>query len=526
MTALTGTLRLARLQVRTGWKGLLLGPVLLAGLVLAIAHSIVGLYPTAEARAAYAASNAIAPASAAFNGRWPDLDTLGGITTNEVGFLALLLFPTVASLLAVRHTRREEDAGRTDLVTAGCVGRLAPLAAGSLVVAVAMVLVGLLAFAGQVWVGLPSAGSGWYAASLALFALSFAATGLLAAEVSRDARTATGLSLAAVFGMFVLRAALDAGNRSLWWVTPSGWLPRVGPFGDPQVWPLVAYLVVSGFALGAAAWVAVHRDLYGGLVAARLGPATARAALATPFGLAWRLTRGAAVGWAAGVVAWGVSMGALSTEMTALLRANPQLLEALGIDRPEDVLTAMSATLAAVGAAALVVQGVLRLAAEEDSGRLGLVASGPTRRRAFWLAWGLVLAVEVLVVLVVQALAFGLTTWRVSGVLENLTASLQAALALGPAVMLVGAIGLAVRAAVPRLAAVAWLLVGWMAVVGFVGDALDLPTWARRLSPAYAVGRVPVDDPNVGVLGGFVGAALVLVVVSAGAFSRRDLRAG
>lgn len=527
-TLVTGTLRLARLHVRTHHKSLLLWAIVMSGVVVAVARSITALYPTTQDRIAYATTASVSSGAVAFNGRWSDLTTLGGITTNEVGFMGLLLFPTVATLLAIRLTRGEEDAGRTELLTARRVGRLAPLLAAVLVVALDLVLFGFLAAAGTVAVGLPLGGSIRYAVSLVLFALAFAGLGFLAAEVSREARTATGLGIGIVLGLFLVRAVIDGADWSASWVTPSGWLPQVRAFASEgsRWWPYAAYVVTFAVMLGAAGAVTVRRDLYGGVVAARPGRARARAWCTRPVGMAWRLTRGPFLGWLLALVVWGGSLGALAKEMTEAISASPQLLELYGVDRPEDFIAAMSLALAAIGASALLLHGVGRLAGEEDSGRLGLLASGRYARWRLWSAWVVVLGLEALVVLAAQGAALGAATAWATGRPGNVASSLEGAAVTMPAVLLVGAVALAVRAVMPPVAPAAWALVGWVAVVGFLADALDLPTWARRLSPVDAVGRVPIEDPRLGTLVAFSVAAGVLALVGAVAFARRDLRAG
>ncbi len=521
-----GTTTLLRLHARTGWRPLLGWPLGLAGLVVATGRSIVALYPGESDRLAYAASVSVSPGAVAFNGKWTDLETVGGITTNEVGFLGLLLFPVAGVLLAIGRTRREEDSGRIEILTARPVGRLAPLAAGALAVAASIGLFGVLSACGLAAVGLPPGGAIRYAALLASYALAWAGIGLLCAEVSRDARTASGLGLALVLAVFVAKAVIDGAGWRLAWATPMGWLPEAAPFGSARWWPYAALLALAAATTALAVLTAARRDLSGGLLAPRSGPAHGSARLGTPFGYAWRLTRGAALGWLAGLVVWGAAIGSLTADMTEIVRTNPQLLEVLGVERPEDLITSLTGTLAALGAAALAVQGVGRLAGEEDSGRLGLVLAAAGSRRRLWIAWGLVLVADIVAVLVVQALAFGATAWWATGAAGDLTASLGAALVLAVGALFVLALALAIRAVLPQAAGVVWAVIGWSAIVGFLAETLDLPGWARDCSPFHLVGQVPVDDPRWPAVGGLAVATLVLAVASVAGIERRDLRRG
>lgn len=525
-TAAYGTGGVLRLHLRTAWRTLLAWPLGLAALVLAIGRGIVALYPSAADRAAYAASATITPGAVAFNGRWTDLHTLGGITANEVGFMGLVVFPLAGVVLAVGRTRREEDSGRIEALTARPVGRLAPLAAAALAIACAVAGFVLVCAAGLVAVGLPAAGSLAYAALLAATTLTWAGIGLLCAEVCRDARTATGLGLGLILVVFVLRAAADGAGWDLAWATPMGWLPEAAPFGERRRWPYAALLALAAATTALAVLTAHRRDLSGGLLAPRPGPARAPRRLGTPAGYAWRLTRPSALGWLVGLAVWGGCIGLLTDDMTAVLRGNPQLLAAFGIERPEDVVTSLAIALGALGAAAVAVQGVTRLAAEEDSGRLALVLAAPVSRRRLWLAWAAVIAAEVAVVMVLQALVFGMGTWVGTGARENLVASLGAALVLTLPALAILAASLALRGLAPGWAGAMWVAVAWGSVVAFLAETLDLPGWARDLSPFHLVGEVPLEDPRWGPIAALALATLTLTAVAVVAADRRDLRAG
>ena len=96
----------------------------------------------------------------------------------------------------------------------------------------------------------------------------------------------------------------------------------------------------------------------------------------------------------------------------------------------------------------------------------------------------------------------------------------------GGAVLAVLALAALLRALVPGAWPAAWAVLGWVVVVAFLGDTLDLPGWARDLSPLEAVGRIPVEAANEAVVVAMAAAAAAGWVASALGFGRRDLRAG
>lgn len=526
-TQLTGSGIVVGAHLRSGWRGLLAWGSAMSALVLAVAWSISELYPTLADRRGYAESAGASAAVAAFNGRGHDLTQTGGIVGYEVGFMALVGFPILAIHLAVRFSRHEEDAGRTELVTAGRVGRLAPMAGAAATVGACLAGFVVVTGLGLQAIGLPVAGSWRYAVSLGLFAAAFAAIGLLAAEVSREGRTAYALGLSFVMVTFLLRAVVDGRGWDATWASPSGWLAEARPWGASwQWWPYAAYAASSVLCVLLALATAAHRDLNGGLVAARSGPAYGTAALGTPVGLAWRFTRAPLLGWLLGTATWNAAFGGLAGEMADIVESNPTLLDAMGLERPEHLVTTLALLLCGVGAAAFGVQAVGRLAHEESRGRLGLVLATRVPRSRLWSAWLGVTLVGTAAVLLVSTLSLGLVAAWSTGDGSGLGDTVGGGLALVPPVALVVTLAAALHGLAPRLAALAWVAVGWVTVVGLLGETLRLPGWSRDLSPVHAVGRVPVEDPNAGAL---VVCAVLAAALLAGGLARfrtRQLVAG
>ena len=59
-----------------------------------------------------------------------------------------------------------------------------------------------------------------------------------------------------------------------------------------------------------------------------------------------------------------------------------------------------------------------------------------------------------------------------------------------------------------------------------LAETLRLPDWARYLSPLYAAGRVPIDDPHHSALVLLTGLTIAMVAAAVLRFRARDLLAG
>ena len=297
---LTGTLGLLRLDLRRDRIVLPLWVLLLSvPLSTVYVASISGLYPETEQRAGLVASVMASPAQRALYGNIYN-DSVGATALWKAGVFHALIGVAVI-LTVIRHTRGEEETGRTELLDSCVVGRYAGLTAALILAFGASILTGLIGTVGLLGADVPPAGSVAFGAALAASGLVFAAVAAVAAQLSTSARTARGISFAVLGAAFALRAVGDAGNGVLSWLSPLGWSLQVRPYAGERWWVLGLHVTVIEVATAAAFVLRGRRDVGAGLIADRPGPATAAASLTGPFGLAWRLQRGSLLGWTVGL---------------------------------------------------------------------------------------------------------------------------------------------------------------------------------------------------------------------------------
>jgi ABC-2 type transport system permease protein len=92
-------------------------------------------------------------------------------------------------------------------------------------------------------VGLPTAGSVAFGLAWAGVGIAFAAVAALAAQVTRGARTATGLAVAT---LVVGDTASATGPAWLSWLSPIGWAQQLRPYAGDRWWLLA---ITIGFAI-------------------------------------------------------------------------------------------------------------------------------------------------------------------------------------------------------------------------------------------------------------------------------------
>lgn len=191
-----------------------------------------------------------------------------------------------------------------------------------------------------------------------------------------------------------------------------------------------------------------------------------------------------------------------------------------------DAMVALTASTVMVFAAAAGVQVAGTLGAEEAAGRAGRVLASPVRRTNWGLAaMGMSLG-WALTVLGAGAVAAGLGfSWALDDG-SWFGEAVRATLAMAPGVGLVAGLAMALTLVRPRLGAVSWALVVWALVVAWLAENLDLPDWARRISPFAWLGEVPLaawDRPAAAVMSVL---AVVVCAAGVGVLGRRDLVAG
>lgn len=520
----------------TGWGVLLrlalrrdrvMLPAWVAGIVLTVvstASSYERLYPTVADRAPIAAT-AGTGALRAITGPAFDLSTTGGLTAWRIAGLGAVLAALMSLLLVTRHTRAEEDAGRTELLGAAAVGRYAGPAAAASVAGIANGAVAVLSAAGLLSVGLPVAGSVALGAAIASAGLVFAAVALVTAQAASVGRAASGTAGALLGLAFLVRALGDSGPSWLSWLSPIGWAQQVRAFSGER-WAVFALpvLLTAGLVAGAAALLP-RRDVGAGLRVPRPGPPDGR--IAGPLALAWRLQRGVLLGWTAGYLLVGVAVGSVARDVGDLLGDGQQatdLIDRLG-GGADPVRTYLSLVVGLLGlvAAAYAVQAVLRARAEETAQRAEPVLAAGADRLRWAGAHVLVAAAGSAWLLLVSGLALGALHGLRTGDPGQLGTLTGAALAQVPAVWVLGALAAALAGAVPRLVAAAWGALGVCLLLGQVGQLLSLPGWLLDASPFQHSGSAPAHTPAAVPLLVLVAVAVALTGIGAAGLRRRDI---
>jgi ABC-2 type transport system permease protein len=486
-------------------------------------------YPTLSDRVAFARSFGNNKAVRLFYGTPHDLLTVGGYSAWRVGGTLAIFAAVWGILAAVRTLRAEEEAGRSELVLAGVVGRDTLFRSAIGATAVGAVVLWVACFAGLVVAGLPAGGSAYLALAVISSLPVSVGIGALASQLAPTRRMALELAGAVVAAWFVLRVVADRSGSLSWlrWLTPLGWAEELRPFGGARPAVLVLPVLVTALLLAAAGLIWRRRDVGAALLAARDRAAPRLRLLSSPTAFALRSERVSLSVWLGSVGAFAFIIGVISNSISAagISKSLEQQLEKLGagsILTPKGylgftfiffVLVISLFACSQIGAARH----------EESDQQLETLLALPVSRRS-WLGGRLALAVAGAVAI---ALVAGLMAWAGAasqGVNVSAATMLGAGANCLPASLLFLGLAALAYAVVPRASAA---LSYGLVVVAFLwqlfGSLFGAPRWLVDVTPFEHVGLVPATAfrPAAAIVMLVIGG--VAAVLAVAVFERRDL---
>ncbi|MBA4608440.1 multidrug ABC transporter permease [Aeromicrobium sp. Marseille-Q0843] len=496
--------------------------VLSASSILAYAW----VFPDADDRRALAATLGSNPALSLVFGPARDLMTADGFNAWRAGQLGAFFAGLMAILIVVRNSRANEDSGQAELIASGVIARHSRLAVAVLMAAVAAVALGVFCFVVTLLCGGGVVPTLILSASFTASALMFAGVAAVTSQLASEARTASSMAVGTLGVFYVLRGYIDSSDFPDWvtWLTPLGWLEETRPATENDPWPLLLALAFAVLLVLAAFVLQGHRDFGQGMVATRPGPA--RAGLAgSAWGLAFRLHRGLLAAWLIGFAGLGLLFGTIATSIGDLIAENPAVgvvLAASGVGSLTFAFLMTILQIIAIIAAAMGVQVVLRIHAEETDVRVDPLLATPLRRPTYLASNALVAFGSTAVAMLVAGTTLGLVASAEDETVEFVDVVAQAAATI-PGVWVLVALALAVVGAAPSKRLVGWL--GVVATFGLtiLGPTFNLWDWVLDISPLRHVPDVTSASPEWSGLAWLVGFIAVFTTIGFAGFRRRDI---
>lgn len=528
MGTLTGLGRLVRFILRRDRVRLSVWVLAITAITVASAGGLPEIYPDQRAIDTYVALFGNNPSLVAFAGPGYGFDdpNLGIVLVNETQINGMIALALMSIFLVNRHTRAEEESERAELLRSSVVGRHAPAAAAATVIGGANLLVGALCAAGFIGLDYQTSGSLALAGSMALAGLMFAGVAAVAAQVTSSGRATLGLASGALAVAFVIRAIGDVADNGLSWLSPLGWAQGVRAFADERWWTLGLCLAVFAGLMVAALWLSTRRDLGSGLLPQRPGRPHASEWMVRPLGLAFRLQRGALIGWSLALFMMGFLYGSIAKDIDQMLEQNEAMAEMfaqIGGNLTDSFFAAGMAQLGLM-AGGFAIAAALRLSTEETSGRAEPILSASIGRTR-WASSHIAMAfLGSILVIACAGLGTGISYAAITQDAGAIPRLLGAALVTVPAILVLAGTAVAMFGLLPGHAKWAWGVLAIVVVLGMLGQLLQLPEWTRWISPYEHLPAVPAEDLNVVPLLGLSAIAAGLTAAGLWSFRGRDLR--
>ncbi len=500
-------------------------------ITLAVALAFPGLYPPGPQRDILA-ETLKNPAMTSMLGPGYGLDDyhMGATMAHQMLLFTAVAVAMMNILLSIRHTRRDEEAGRIEMIRSLPVGKLANAGATLIVLTVAnLVLAILLAVAlGSLGLeGMDFAGSILYGTVLGVTGIFFAAATILIAQLTETSRGAMGLSFGFLGISYLLRAIGDISSEALSLISPLGLVLRTQVYVNNYWWPILGVTAASGLLVLLAFRLNMIRDLEAGLIAAKPGRSTASRFLQSPLGLALRLQKPLIIGWTIGMFVLGVSYGSVFGDIDAFFQTS-DIFELLlpgteGFSLSDQFVSTLLVVMAMIGVIPVLLT-VLKLKSEERANRTEQLLARAVSRRAVLGSYLLIAAFLAIVVQVMSAL--GLWSAAVSVMDEpfSLLMVLQGSLAYVPVMWIMIGLAALLIGVLPKLGGAIWVHLGYTFFVIYFGGLFQVPEWLGKLTPFGYVPDVPLEKMSFSLTLTLMLIAGFLMFFGLKGYQRRDIQ--
>jgi ABC-2 type transport system permease protein len=457
--------------------------------------------------------------------------TTGAMFANEMLLFTALAVAFMSIFLVVRHTRKDEEGGRIEVIRSLPVGRLSNLCATVLVSFGANMILSLFTGFGLYAMGIESMdleGSLLFGAALGATGFIFTAIAALFSQLAESSRGAIGYSFTFLGVAYLIRAVGDVSSETMSWCSPLGWILRTKVYVENIWWPIWITVFASIVVTIIALYLNAIRDLEAGFIPAKPGKKNASAFLQSPFGLAARLQRSNIIGWAIGMFMVGASYGSVLGDLETFFETNEMmsliLPSAEGFTLTELFVTTLMSVISMICAIPVLLY-ITKIRGEEKRSRLEHLLARSVSRA--WLM-GSFLLISLIGSIVLQFLAvFGL--WSAgAAVMEDpisLGRMLQAGFVYLPALWFM--IGLAVffLGVFPKAVSIIWLYLGYSFFVVYLGGILQVPEWATKLSPFGNIPKIPVEEMNYAKVLILTALAICFTICGFVGYRKRDIGA-
>lgn len=527
---MTNSKRLISFILRRDRVRILIWLISIVGFTLLIAGAFVEMFPTQQERDMMA-ETLMNPAMVAMLGpTYGDEYTVGVMFAHEMLLFSAIAVAIMNILFISRHTRKDEELGRLEVIMSLPVGRLANLGSTFIVAIGINLIIAIVTGFGIFALSIESMGlegSLLYGFCLGVTGLFFGAVTAIFAQVSESSMGATGLSFMILILAYLVRAVGDVSSEVLSFLSPFGLAFRAYVYYKNNWWPIIILLVVTGMLGLLALCLNNARDLMSGLVPAKLGRRHASKFLKSPMGLVLRISRTSIIAWLIGIFVIGSSYGFSLGDLEGFFEKN-EMFKSMLPENSDYSLTEQFITFIFVVMAMMslvpVLQLLLKVRGEEKRNRNEHLLVRAVSRNSLLASY--VIPSVVLAVLALFASVFGL--WASSYTVMDTPIALGRMLSSGfvylPAIIFFLSVAVFLVGVLPKATSFVWAYLGYAFLTSYLGSLLKLPKWMEKLSPFGFTPKIPVEEMKVINLMVILILSALFFIVGFIGFNKRDMQ--
>ena len=517
------TVKLIKLNLRQHRVFLFLWILFPALVVLATVVTTTIMFPTQQSLLDFS-STLNDPIVVGMHGRVLDF-SVAGYTVWRTKVLCSLLTGIFSFITVTRFTRQLEEAGRRDLVSAGAVGKYAPLAAALITaIGINMVMALLMIFAMMLG-SLGFVGSLAHAVGIALCGIFFCAAAAVFAQIFSRSRSVTNASVALLAILMAIHYGWNIKGQlgGAMYLSPLEWSYLIRPFAGERFIVLlpavliIALLILFSFKLSAS------RDVGAGFIPERTGRSTARPGFKSSLALAWRTQKGLLFPWLGFFTLIGFALGSVSPIMADITFTNPgfaEFVESLG--GPNRAFMALMIYVLGIIISIypiLVIQG---LRSEESALRTEVMLALPVSRLRLAVSHLLMAFAGAAAILTAMGFAIGAGGVLSTGNPEQFSWLFNSAVLKIPAAWVMAGIAALMFGLVPRaMAGISYALFGVFLLLEFFWEQQAVSDVVYKLSPFAHT--YPANKITVLTITGLTLVSAALAALGLLAFRRRDI---
>jgi len=519
--------------LKRDWKRIILWLVLLGG----FAGGFVPAFETISEEQGLAAMYEVMqnPAMTAIVGDTPieavDNYTLGAMYSHLMLLFTSLFSMIVSMLHVISHTRKEEDQGITEYISAFKIGRqansFAVMVETVLINVLLAIITGLLMISFNVE-GITAQGSFLLGASVAMAGIIGAVLALVMAQIFPSSSGATGASIGIAGFLYIVRAGTDIVNVDLSVFNPLGWTYLTYPFTENNWFLLVIALILSLFVFGLAFILESGRDMGSGYLPENQGRKNARKTLLSIPGLFIRLNRGIVTSWMLLFIFMGLAYGSIYGEIQTFVESNELIRQmfAQGGTTIEESFTGMITMVIVTLVSILPVVIINKVFTEEKKLHLNQLFSTKVTRTTIY--WSNIL-LAILAGVIGIGISSGLLGVTAISVMEEggSVIGLNEFLAIGynqlPGLLFILGIATLLLGWAPKLNMITYVYLGYTFVINYFGNIIDFPEWVANTAIQHWIPRMPIEEFDRAVFITITAISLIMMVIGYIGYKRRDL---